>query len=225
MRHGKLWIAVALLLPIATASAWDAAFDMGSQDSPLAEGWTRITEATVYDQSAGFGWTQPCEASFYRDKVSAKIIEGDPGAVVVDGVTNADQRTFRVDLPDGEYVVEILLGDVGGQQQWRNKIEGFPGGPVYSMLVTLNGELVASDVNAYTVADRRSPETFLGGVTNLLLDAHAADGKLLIGFHGEDSADQARLAADANRPLTAKEEQFLICHAHFQESDFITGRP
>jgi len=209
MRHGKLWLAVALLLPIATASAWDVAFDMGREDSPLAEGWTRVTETSVYDQAAGFGWTQPCQASFYRDKVSTKIIEGDPGSVVVDGVADTDERTFRVDLPDGDYIVEILLGDVGGQQQFRNKVEGFPGGPVYSMLVTLNGQLVASDVNAYTIGDRRSPETFLGGVTNLLLDAHVSDGKLLIGFHGEDSAQKERVAADAERPLTAQEETML----------------
>jgi len=207
MKSAKLLLLLALVALIPCASAWERSFDMGTQDSPLAEGWTRVTQATVYDPASGFGWNQPCDDSFYRDKVSTKIIEGDPGSVVVDGVTNAAERTFRIDAPDGDYVVELLLGDVGGQQLWANKVEGFPGGPVYSMAVSLNGALVASDVNAYSIADRRSPNTFLGGVAKLLLQAEAADGSLLIGFSGDDSAYQQRKAADDDRPLTAKEEQ------------------
>jgi len=209
MKTGKFSLIVLLLLPLSGALAWQRSFDMGTADSPLEEGWTRVTQATVYDNASGFGWTQPCEGSFYRDKVSTKIIEGDPGPVVVDGVTDPEEGAFRVDLPDGKYVVEILLGDLGGQQQWAAKIKGFPGGPVYSMEVTVNGEVASTDVNAYTIGDRRSPNTFLGGVTKLLLEAEASEGKLLIRFRGNDSAHQKRVETNSAIPLTAKQQDLI----------------
>ncbi len=206
MRIVSVFLVVVVLGFGVAEGAWEKSFDMGTAESPLKEGWTRVTEKTVYDEAKGFGWTEACEGSFHREKISTRIIEGTPDAMVVDGVTNAEERAFRIDLPDGKYILEVFLGDVGGEQLWANKVEGYPGGPVYSMEMTLDGEVAATDLNGYTVADRRSPKSYLGGVDRAVIDAEAKDGRLLIGFTGNDKWHEERLKENEKAPLNWREE-------------------
>jgi len=75
-------------------------FDMGTSTSPVAAGFTRVTESTTYGYS-GYGWTTTQQS---RDR-------GSPDDLRRDFVTNSQPGTFKVALPNGLYTVRIIVGD------------------------------------------------------------------------------------------------------------------
>jgi fibronectin type 3 domain-containing protein len=79
--------------------------DFGTAGSPLQTGYTRVTETTAYS-SGSFGWTDTA-ALASRDR-------GAPAdALRQDFVMNdsAVARILRVDLPNGNYNVTVVMGD------------------------------------------------------------------------------------------------------------------
>lgn len=79
-------------------------FDFGTSTSPVASGYSKVTEATAYT-SGGFGWTDTSGLES-RDRNSS----GDD--LKRDFVMNSSSpRTFKVDLPNGSYSVNIIMGD------------------------------------------------------------------------------------------------------------------
>ena len=110
-------LAVALLGPVLAFVSTAAAgppepvvrlFDMGSDDSPLWAGFTRVTPATTYDPARGFGWLNPpgdlrVNVSEHIDGLAADSIWG-----------RLNKRIgFRVDVPAGSYRVFVLTGAMG----------------------------------------------------------------------------------------------------------------
>jgi hypothetical protein len=79
-------------------------FDFGTSTSPLATGYTRVTQATVYTTGA-FGWANTSGLkSVDRSSLS--------DALKRDFVMNSSAaRTFKVDLPNGNYAVTVTMGD------------------------------------------------------------------------------------------------------------------
>jgi hypothetical protein len=147
--------------PTVTATATIPAavykYDFGTASSPLAAGFTRITEMSVYTPGIA-GW------------IDASGLEArDRGApaddLKRDLVTQASAaRTFKVDLPNGNYSVSITMGD--------NDY------PHDNMVVKANGTTVLGDVD--NVAGGFTVNTFIvtvsGGSLSLeFSDAGGAD--------------------------------------------------
>ncbi|MFV2143548.1 fibronectin type III domain-containing protein [Isoptericola sp. G70] len=99
--------AAALVLPLLPsaaqadeAPAW--AFDFGTPDSPVAEGYDRVDPTTAYAEETGFGITS--------GDVDARDRSTDVDPLAGDFVLGADWA-FAVDVPDGTYDVEVWTGD------------------------------------------------------------------------------------------------------------------
>ena len=79
-------------------------FDFGTASSPIASGYTRVTESTTYTSGA-HGWTSTANLES-RDRSA-------PDDLKRDFVMNASSaaRVFKVDLPNGTYNVTTTIGD------------------------------------------------------------------------------------------------------------------
>ena len=132
-------------------------YDFGTAASPLASGYTRVTESTVFT-SGGFGWT---DTSGLESRDRAAVSD----ALKRDFVMHASAaRTFKVDLPNGAYVVTVSMGDNDFAHD--------------NMVVKANGTTVLGDVD--TEAAAYSVRTF-----NLTISA----GTLALEFSDAGGAD------------------------------------
>jgi hypothetical protein len=80
-----------------------AAFDFGTAVSPLAAGYTRITEATAYADPPGYGWT--AGTIFSHDRAIGDDLDRD--------FCYGLWIQFRVKVTPGLYEVTMRLGDKG----------------------------------------------------------------------------------------------------------------
>ena len=85
-------------ISVAGSRAFD--FEAASSSQTTAAGYTSVLGSTVYTAASGFGW-QTAVSSFDRGGTNALLRDGDYGT---DG-------TFKVNLPDGVYVVNVTMGD------------------------------------------------------------------------------------------------------------------
>ncbi|MCZ0702303.1 fibronectin type 3 domain-containing protein [Natronobacillus azotifigens] len=74
-------------------------FDLGTESSPSADGYTKISELTGYDREVGYGFDEVRPGD-----------SRDQGNELRRDFVLASGNTFTVDLPNGEYFVEILTG-------------------------------------------------------------------------------------------------------------------
>ena len=103
-------------------------FDMGTPDSPLKEGFTRVTPNDLYSKKTGYGWaTKPasafdrpkslCKAQWYQNFWGEQVVGNQPyyGEPVDDlwrdGVADKNDLVFRIDVPNGVYNVWATVGD------------------------------------------------------------------------------------------------------------------
>ncbi|MFC0712711.1 rhamnogalacturonan lyase family protein [Cellulomonas biazotea] len=97
-----------LTLATLPASAADAAtwkFDLGTATSPVADGYTQVTEATRYSAGTGFGIV-PAEGvtPISRDRGATDAADRD--------FVLATSWSFVVDVPNGTYDVTVRSGDL-----------------------------------------------------------------------------------------------------------------
>ncbi|MCJ7763494.1 hypothetical protein MUP38_08590 [Candidatus Bathyarchaeota archaeon] len=84
-------------------------FDFGSLDSPVANGYIRVTESNLYSESVGYGWAWTgTEGLISNDRGGADYVRRD--FVQQSGFTGLNY-TFCVDLPNGDYRVKLVVGD------------------------------------------------------------------------------------------------------------------
>jgi fibronectin type 3 domain-containing protein len=78
-------------------------FDFGPASSPVEPGYYQVTPATLYDSIVGYGWTSTtgCDC---RDR-------GTPDSLRRDFVFGSVEKTFKVDLANGDYLVTMTIGD------------------------------------------------------------------------------------------------------------------
>src|SRR5581483_6361490 len=69
--------------------------------SPVASGYTQVTEATAYTQARGFGWLSGSVDS--RDRGTGDDLQRD--------FDFTQDGTFAVDVANGTYTVSLLMGD------------------------------------------------------------------------------------------------------------------
>jgi hypothetical protein len=102
-------------LPAGAASPAPLRFDFGTPGSPLADGYTRVSEGTAYSPAAGFGWSAGSITS--RDRGVGSPLERD--------FDYCASCTFLVDVPAGDYLVVLVVGDAAtAHDQMRYTAEG-----------------------------------------------------------------------------------------------------
>ncbi|WP_144008847.1 tetratricopeptide repeat protein [Pedobacter africanus] len=80
-------------------------YDMGTAGSPVEKGYTGVQPATIYSKERGYGWINKPEAAF--DTLAGKWNND----LNRDGVLAKDSLIFRADLPNGDYLLTLTLGD------------------------------------------------------------------------------------------------------------------
>jgi fibronectin type 3 domain-containing protein len=137
-------------------------FDFGTSSSPVAPGYTKVTETTTYS-SGNFGWTSATGLESRDRNTQSDPLKRDFN------MSSLNAGTFRVDIPNGYYAVTVTMGD----QDYAHDM----------MVVKANGATVLASVDSalggFTV------NTFNVNVTggNLQLefsDAGGSDGSWII---------------------------------------------
>jgi len=130
-------------------------FDFGTPTSPVESGYTRVTESTVYSSAVGYGWNELLDTG--RDRGAPDYLRRDLNSFHSD-------RTFNVDLADGDYQVTVIIGD---QNYMHDQID------VYAEDILVINDLTAA-------AGSFQQETFGTTVT---------DGQLNIRIHDNGGTD------------------------------------
>jgi hypothetical protein len=126
MRYGwiGLVLVAAMLAPPATeAKTWR--FDMGTDKSPLRDGFTRVTARSLYAGQAGFGWESAEGLAEHEKHYGRQWVRNEgrgrdqpppiyTNEVTCDCVIGTKPNRFLVDLPDGHYRVYLLCGRSAG---------------------------------------------------------------------------------------------------------------
>lgn len=93
------WVINAVLIQQYT----ERKFDFGSGTSPVEPGYTQVLPSTSYSESTSFGWADTADL-YARDR-------GAPDSLRRDLVFSSSNKTFKIDLPNGKYMVVIIIGD------------------------------------------------------------------------------------------------------------------
>lgn len=80
-------------------------FDFGTQTSLWETGFIQVTPTTAYNSTLGYGWTNTTGLH--------AIDRGSPDCERRDLIYSSENRTFKVDLLDGNYTVMVTMGDNG----------------------------------------------------------------------------------------------------------------
>ncbi|UQZ82199.1 Rhamnogalacturonan endolyase YesW precursor [Paenibacillus konkukensis] len=103
------------------AAASGSMFDFGSDTSPLAPGYTRVSNTTIYTAARGYGLDRSVNN---RDRGTAEPLLRD--------FTVGTDYGFMVDLPNGEYSVRVVSGDAIASNKTDISIEGVSYGTLSS---------------------------------------------------------------------------------------------
>ncbi|WP_285842596.1 hypothetical protein [Metabacillus litoralis] len=96
-------------------------FDFGSSSSPVAKGYQQVANTLVYNSEIGYGFNT---GSGFRDR-------GEPDDLLRDFAL-AGGNEFKVDVPNGEYLVRIKTGDQIASNKTSFTIEGQSYGSISS---------------------------------------------------------------------------------------------
>jgi hypothetical protein len=135
MRAACLGVVIfAILAAPSSAPAKTYRFDMGTEQSELRTGFTRVTPASKYTKKLGYGWgsTDALEAQakhygaqWQRDEHRGTD-EPPPiytNELTCDAVYSKRPGTFLVDLPPGDYEVYVLSGCSAPSPQFYHSFE------------------------------------------------------------------------------------------------------
>jgi len=93
-------------------------FDMGTAESKVYDGATRVTAADLYSEEKGFGWQSADglseQARAYEEMGDRRGSPAPPvmwtNAITEDCIVGDSANSFLVDVPEGEYRVYLLCG-------------------------------------------------------------------------------------------------------------------
>ncbi|MEH7117327.1 hypothetical protein V7128_07880 [Neobacillus vireti] len=88
-------------------------FDFGSNTSPVAKGYTQVTNSMLYNSERGYGLNKAVDS---RDRGAPDDLRRD--------FINGSNYTFSVDVANGEYYVNVLTGDNTASNKTSFIIEG-----------------------------------------------------------------------------------------------------
>lgn len=98
-------------------------YDLGADTSAVAAGYTPVYSRTAYQKSTGYGWINKPTGAF--DTLAGKWNND----LNRDGVLGKDSLIFRTDIPNGDYLLTLTLGN--------NKADSL------NQAIYFNGELIA----------------------------------------------------------------------------------
>ncbi|MCE5238331.1 hypothetical protein LLH23_07540 [bacterium] len=160
------------------ANVW--LYDMGQPDSPVWPGFTRLTPDSAYAADKGVGWLNPAaELRAYR----AENLD----ALAVDSVrgTRSNKLNLRLDLPNGDYTVWVLTGEMGNIWQLRYLREPHDlllQGQVVQTIAPPEAELFRLANYDWRAGDDIFAQFIAPRFTWLRHEVTVTDGKLLVGF-------------------------------------------
>ncbi|MFC1736885.1 CARDB domain-containing protein [Candidatus Hydrogenedentota bacterium] len=191
-------IAVGLFAGVSSAkqATPPVSYDMGTSESPLADGYIRVTADDKYDAGRGYGFTDthkgfiqemPLPNSPYQMSVQDHFRRhGD--ALKIDGVGDTKDMEFRVDVPPGRYRVTVSMGDL-------NKAMG-------CVSLYCNGKLVEQNLRFHhglyrQISNVHRPWNGSMGVTGfydrIRFTADASDGVIVLKAVKDESEYDRRL--------------------------------
>ena len=99
------WVITAITIEVGLPPSLptEGSFDFGTVGSPVESGYTQVTESTVYSVGSGYGWAATSGLAS-RDRTA-------PNDLNRDFVFSSAEKTFNVDLANGDYTVTVTLGD------------------------------------------------------------------------------------------------------------------
>ena len=126
-------------------SAREYRFDFGPADSPVAEGYAGLDASTTYSPQRGYGWSAGGPRDYTAPKPQPRRTywwHADPvhffneitNDLRCDGIESEKPFSFKMDLPKGEYRVEVTVGHLTE--------------PRYGSDIYANGRLVRKKVDA-----------------------------------------------------------------------------
>lgn len=119
-------------------------FDFGTATSPVASGYTQVTDASAYSPNPGYGWTSGTIASYDTSNTTYTS----PAAALTEDFNYTTAGTFAVDVPhSGLYNVTLTLGDARNYSYPQNV--SFQGSQIDS--VTTGGGNPAVITKTYSV--------------------------------------------------------------------------
>lgn len=179
----RLLVCLSVLL-WALSFTWGAAnvwlFDMGSAESPVWPGFARITPDSSYAADRGVGWVTPAAdlRAYAAENLDALAIDVVKGA-------RANTVSFRVDVPNGDYTVWVLTGQMGNIWQLRYLREPHDlllQDQVVEKIAPPEDELFRTANYDWRLGDDIFGTFIAPRFTWLRHDAAVTDGKLVIGF-------------------------------------------
>lgn len=115
----RLLLFCAVLLTGARAETYR--FDMGSDQSPVAPGYTAVTPATVLATNPAFGWRTGARMVVFRNDPGNPFYAGGDQdhdyALYADGLLWIEEATFVFQVEPGRYAVTAVLGDLALDEQ------------------------------------------------------------------------------------------------------------
>ncbi|MCA9074995.1 MAG: FG-GAP repeat protein [Planctomycetaceae bacterium] len=163
-------------------------YDFGQPTSPLATGFTRVTQDDAFNATDGFGWT---------GSVTGNLDRGTGDDQQRDFVYTKSTASFLVNLPNDIYDVTILMGDASfTQDNMQLSLEG-----VVADIVTTTAGNYHEQTYRVTVADGQLTvdlEALGGQYDNALINALtitpaslASPGILIASTDGATSVDES----------------------------------
>jgi len=206
MKLKSVVLAVATLCVVNLASAAVSAparFDLGTENSPVHGGFVRVAGKTLYSPELGYGWLETGHESFQVERPERlshwflfRDIFFDETATPLnrDGVRNTADMTFKLDLPEGRYVVVVTLGDLSRG--------------LGSMSVYANGGVAARNIDAKHWASRggtfrkdaTSEKEWYGFYQRVRFSVEVGQEGLELKFAGDESDYRKWLAEEENKP-------------------------
>ncbi|MCL4206971.1 MAG: hypothetical protein KJ000_31195 [Pirellulaceae bacterium] len=128
MTWPRILLVFAALLPTTPAPGQIHRFDMGTAESALRDGFTRVTAQSLYSSEAGFGW-QSADGLREHDRHYSREWEYNESRgstqpppiytneITCDSIYDTRKNSFLLDLPAGDYRLWVLCGRSAGSAQ------------------------------------------------------------------------------------------------------------
>ncbi|MFQ6131816.1 MAG: tol-pal system YbgF family protein [Armatimonadota bacterium] len=159
-----IWMLVGLLAGGPALGEQHFRFDIGTRDSPVAQGWTQVLAGDAWDPGKGYGFEPPQTRGFHQ-VLTIPLMDH-----TRDGVQSPDDMSFRFAVPRGAWWVEVGIGH--GRETREH------------MYVTANGVELAHDVTTRFTSWEGYPTTW--GVAGAV---PAPDGLITISLRHQGQAN------------------------------------
>ncbi|HXK60940.1 MAG TPA: hypothetical protein PLP42_13710 [Acidobacteriota bacterium] len=204
-----LFLFINFHLAVASTSGVTFRFDMGTEQSPVKKGFIKVDPTTSYSQERGYGWLGRYQSADVTpamlDRMPAWQEDKVPGHMGVwyylrDGYdeltrdvvfTPEPVMRFRVDVPNGRYVVRITIGD------FRTLTT--------SIAVYANDRLLAYPVDARHLTARGPygghPDAWWGWYKVVSGEVEVNNGQIVIQLKGDNTRHEELLAKCKAMPV------------------------